>query len=85
MAYEIPSVAFAKGALPEIMEEGKSGLFVSGPEIDEIACAVKRILSNAQFARSLGQAARERIINNFTAEHMVEGTLKIYEQLLGNV
>jgi glycosyltransferase involved in cell wall biosynthesis len=84
MAYEIPSIAFAKGALTEIMEEGKSGLFVSGPDAGEIASAVKRVLRDAQFARSLGQAARERVANNFSAEHMVEGTLQVYEELLGS-
>ena len=85
MAYEIPSIAFARGALTEIIEEGKSGLFVSGPDVNEIAVAVKRILQDPQFAHSLGQAARQRVTNNFTAEHMVEGTLKIYEELLRNL
>jgi len=84
MAYEIPSIAFAKGALTEIIEEGKSGLFVSGPDVSEIASAVKRVLLDPQFARSLGQAARQRVANNFTAEHMVAGTLKVYEELLGS-
>ena len=85
MSYEIPSIAFAKGALTEIMEEGKSGLFVSGPDVNEITSAAKRVLRDPQFAHSLGHAARERIANNFTAEHMVEGTLKVYAELLGTI
>jgi len=83
MTYEIPSIAFSRGALTEIIEEGKSGLFVSGPEVGEISAAVKRILSDPRFARSLGQAARVRVAENFTAEHMVNHTLRIYEELLG--
>jgi glycosyltransferase involved in cell wall biosynthesis len=83
MTYEIPSIAFSRGALTEIIEEGKSGLFVSGPEVGEISAAVKRILSDPQFARSLGKAARVRVAENFTAEHMVNHTLRIYEELLG--
>ncbi len=83
MAYQIPSIAFSRGALSEIIEEGKSGLFVSGPDVGEICSAVKRILYDPPFARSLGQAARLRVADNFTADHMVEGTLKVYEELLG--
>jgi starch synthase len=83
MAYEIPSIAFSRGALPEIMEEGKNGLFVSGPEVGELTMAVKRVLSDPQFARNLGRAARVRVAENFNAECMVEQTLKIYEELLG--
>jgi L-malate glycosyltransferase len=83
MAYEIPSIAFSRGALTEIIEDGKSGLFVSGPDVGEISSAVKRILRDPQVARALGQAARLRVAENFTADHMVEGTLKVYEELLG--
>ena len=85
MAYQIPSIAFAKGALTEIIEQGKSGLLVPGPDVNEITAAVKRILHDSQFAHSLGQAGRQRVANNFTSEHMVEGTLKVYEQLLGSI
>lgn len=83
MAYEIPSIAFSRGALTEIIEEGKSGLFVSGPDVGEIRGAVKRILQDRDFAGKLGAAGRTRVSENFTAEHMVEGTLKVYEELLG--
>lgn len=83
MAYEIPSIAFSRGALAEIIEDSKSGLFVSGPDVEEIRRAIQRILRDQSFARMLGAAARVRVTENFTAEHMVEGTLKIYEELLG--
>lgn len=85
MAYEIPSIAFSRGALPEIVDDGKTGLLVSGPDVAEISSAIKRILSDAQFARGLGQAGRTRVATNFTADHMVEGTLKVYEELLGSL
>jgi L-malate glycosyltransferase len=84
MAYEIPSIAFSRGALTEIIEGGKSGLFVSGPDIVEIANAVKRILADPSFARALGESARIRVAGNFTVDHMVEGTLKVYEDVLQN-
>jgi len=84
MSYEIPSIAFSRGALTEIIEDGKSGLFVSGPDVGEISSAIKRLLRDQQFARTLGQEARLRVINNFSAERMVEGTLKVYEEVLGN-
>jgi glycosyltransferase involved in cell wall biosynthesis len=83
MSYEIPSIAFSRGALTEIMEDEKSGLFVPGPDVGEISTAVRRILGDPAFARRLGEGARIRVANHFTAEHMVEGTLKVYSQVLG--
>jgi glycosyltransferase involved in cell wall biosynthesis len=83
MAYEIPSIAFARGALPEIIEDGKNGLLVSGPDVSEIAAAIKNILGDKPFAHALGTAGRQRVAENFSAEQMVEGTLKVYEEVLG--
>jgi glycosyltransferase involved in cell wall biosynthesis len=84
MAYEIPSIAFRRGALSEIIEDGTNGLLVSGPDVGEICGAAKRILCDQVLARGLGEAGRKSVAENFTAEHMVEGMLKVYEEVLGN-
>ena len=84
MAYQIPSIAFRRGALTEIIEDGRSGLIVSGPDVGEITAAVKKILLDRDFAHLLGEFGRARICDNFSADHMVEKTLQIYEELLGS-
>jgi L-malate glycosyltransferase len=82
MAYEIPSIAFNKGALGEIIEDGKSGLLVSGPELAEISGAVTKILREKALAMSLGQAGRVRVEHNFSAERMVGGMIRVYEECI---
>jgi glycosyltransferase involved in cell wall biosynthesis len=82
MAYEIPSIAFNKGALGEIIEDKKSGLLVSGPDVPEICRAVKEILRDADYASKLGQAGRQRVEHNFSAEQMVSGIVRVYEEAL---
>lgn len=81
MALEVPCIAFAKGALPEIIEHQRSGLLVSGPDVAELRGAVARILADRAFAQQIGRAARERVQRNFSADWMVEKTLKLYEEL----
>jgi glycosyltransferase involved in cell wall biosynthesis len=82
MAYKIPSIAFNKGALGEIIEDGKSGLLVAGPDTAEISGAALRILRDQNFAMSLAQAGRARIEENFSAEKMVAGMIDVYEECL---
>ncbi len=82
MAYEIPSIAFNLGALGEIIENEKSGLLVSGPDVSEISTAAARILRDAGYARSLGRSARKRVEENFSAEQMVSGMIRVYEESL---
>lgn len=82
MAYEIPSIAFNRGALGEIIEHEESGLLVSGPVVEEIRSATARLLHDKDFARKLGRAARARVMERFSADRMVEGVLRVYEEAL---
>ena len=82
MAYEIPSIAFNKGALGEIVEDGKSGLLVSGPDPAEISAAAVRILRDHELAMSLGRAGRVRVEENFSTDRMVLGMVRIFEECL---
>ncbi len=81
MAQEIPSITFAKGALPEIIEHERSGLLVSGPDVGEIRGALERLLKDREFAGRLGRAGRARVRELFSAERMVDETLRLYEAL----
>lgn len=82
MAYEIPSIAFNKGALGEIIEDGKSGLLVSGPDPAEISAAAIRVLRDQEFAMNLGRAGRARVERNFLADKMVNGIIDVYDAIL---
>ena len=82
MSYEIPSIAFNRGALGEIIEHQKSGLLVSGPDVPEITCAVKTLLQSRQVAVTLGKEARQRVEENFSADRMVDGIIRVYEHVL---
>jgi glycosyltransferase involved in cell wall biosynthesis len=82
MAYEIPSIAFNRGALGEIIENEKNGLLVSGPDLPEICCAVTKILRGADYAAKLGGEGRKRVEENFSAEQMVNGIVSVYQEVL---
>jgi glycosyltransferase involved in cell wall biosynthesis len=82
MAYEIPSIAFDRGALGEIIQDGVSGKLVPATDIAALSGAIAALLNHPDTARSLGLAGRDRVIENFSADRMVEETLHIYRQIL---
>ena len=81
MAYGLPVVGVGRGGVIEIVEDGRSGLLVPDPEPGGIAAAVAKLLRDPDLALSLGRAARKIIQRRFALEHMVENTLRVYEQL----
>jgi len=84
MSHGVPSIAFNRCAFGEIIENENNGLLISGPDVAEICDAVTRLLENSDFAASIGKEARKRIEENFSAEHMVDGMLRVYEELLAS-
>jgi glycosyltransferase involved in cell wall biosynthesis len=83
MALGVPPVAFAVGGLPELIEDGASGLLV--PAADEVAFAdaVTRLVRDAELRGRLGERGRVRA-REFSAERMVLGTLATYGVVLGH-
>lgn len=82
MAYALPVVAFARGGNPEAIENGMNGLLADDLSADALAATIARALSNPAEARCLGEAARETVISHFSADRMVEETLRVYEKVL---
>jgi glycosyltransferase involved in cell wall biosynthesis len=82
MAHGLPVVAFARGGNPEAVEDGKNGLLVKDLDASALAAAIARLLSNPAEARRLGDAARETVMARFSANRMVEETLRLYESVV---
>ncbi len=66
-----PVVAGKAGGTASAVVEGKTGFRVDGENIDEIVQSLERLLCNSQEAESMGNHARERVLDNFTHERRV--------------
>jgi L-malate glycosyltransferase len=82
MAYGLATVARARGAVPEVITDGENGLLVEGPEPEQFAAAIVRLLRDPELPRRLGAAARQSVEKRFLADHMVDDTLRLYGRIL---
>lgn len=83
MAHGVPSVTYFGCALGEIVENGKSGLQVEPRNPGALATAIRRIVADRGFADQMGAAGRKRMGDVFSAERMVEETLRLYSEIAG--
>jgi glycosyltransferase involved in cell wall biosynthesis len=81
MAYALPAISTTRGALGEVVEDGRTAL-VAGPNAAEFAAAMLRLLRDRGLQKQLGQAGREEVRRRFSADLMVENTLAVYEEVL---
>ncbi len=77
MAHGVPVIASRVGALPEIVEDGRTGVLINN-DAQSVADALARVLENPDF----GPNARARVAEHFTVEEMARGTLTVYRRVL---
>jgi len=82
LAVGLPVVATMVGGIPEIIEDGKSGLLVPAHEPASLAEAILRLLNDPELARALGRAGRERVAKIFSFERLLGETTGLYEESL---
>jgi len=76
MSCGTPVIAFAKGAVKEVILDGKTGSICPAGNIEAMTEAVEKI---DQIDRV---SCREHVKNNFTIERMVDEFEKIYQKIL---
>jgi len=77
MATGTPVIAFRRGSMPELIDDGVSGFLVAPGDIDRAAAAVGQV---GELDR---KAARAHVERHFSAERMVDAYLHLYRRLLG--
>lgn len=75
-------VASRSGGLPDVVEDGRSGLLVPPAEPDALALALDRLVANPDVAARLGVAGREAALRTFSPEAVAERYEGIYRQAL---
>lgn len=77
-----PLVASRVSALPEIVDDLKTGLLVPPDRPGALAQALEGLLADPVWAAALGSAGRQRLLRVFSVEKMVQATLDVYESIL---
>jgi len=83
MVSGLPVVAYAVGGVGELIEDGVSGRLVPYSDEEALFEAVHDLLQDNGRARTLGRAARRRMLEHFSLEKIVAETAALYEEILG--
>jgi len=82
MASGIPVIATPVGGIPEAVIDGVTGLLVPPRNSEALGTAVLRLLSSPDIRMAMGQEGKRAVQERFSLDSMVEGTLKVYREVL---
>ncbi|MCW4003164.1 MAG: glycosyltransferase family 4 protein [Candidatus Bathyarchaeota archaeon] len=81
MACGLPVVATDVGGIPEVVEQGKTGLLVESGDSGALAKAILDIFSDGKMRIRMSEAARKRAVKLFSWEKIANDVSQIYESL----
>jgi sugar transferase (PEP-CTERM/EpsH1 system associated) len=80
MACGLPAIATAVGGTPALVEEGITGMLVPSDDEAALASALWSAYQSPALGTSMGHEARQRALNNFAMDRMVERYEQLFEK-----
>jgi colanic acid/amylovoran biosynthesis glycosyltransferase len=68
MAFEVPVVSTRIMGIPELVDDGRSGLLVTPSRLDELTDALERLIADPALRARLGRAGREKVHAEFNVD-----------------
>jgi len=82
MATALPVIATAVGGNNEVIDNGQSGWLIRTGDHEALASILMRLASEADLRRSYGAAARQRIVERFSLDRMLNDYKELYLELV---
>jgi glycosyltransferase involved in cell wall biosynthesis len=80
MALSRPVVASNVGGIPEMIEDGRTGLLVPPHDAPALAAGIIRLLTDHPYADTIGRAGHDLVHDRFCIELMVSAIETIYDE-----
>jgi glycosyltransferase involved in cell wall biosynthesis len=81
MAHGLPVVGTRVGGIPEVLDDGVSGLLVPPADAGALAQAIVMLLRNPALRLTMGRAGRERVEFQFSLRTRAERMLSVYRDV----
>ncbi len=82
MAAAKPIVATRVGGVPDLVEEGQTGLLVPPKDPASLARAIEKLLDHPELCQTMGQKGREKVYPAFSSKRLLKDMDKLYTELL---
>lgn len=76
----VPVIATRVGGIPEVVENGASGILVERENTEELFSSILLLSNDEGLRNRLGESLREMVLEQFTADKMASDTMELYER-----
>ena len=85
LAAGLPTIASWVGGIPELIEDGKTGILIPPQDAETLSTSLIRLLTNQSLARQLGIAGQKFVRKHFDVQIMAQANEALYLELLADI
>jgi len=84
MQFGLPVVSTFEGAIPEIVQQRKTGLLTEKQNVEQLATALELLISDQSLRERMGKAGKDRFFQYFTLEAFENSMVHVFNQVLND-
>lgn len=78
MSHGLPVIASRIGGLPEIVDDGVTGLLFEPGNVEELAIKMRLLWENPELCRRMGRAGREKVMREYSEDRYYRRLMAVY-------
>jgi glycosyltransferase involved in cell wall biosynthesis len=78
MSHGVPVIASRIGGIPELVDDGRTGLLFEPGNADDLQRKIQRLWNNARLCQELGRAAWEKATTEFSEDTYYARLMNVY-------
>jgi glycosyltransferase involved in cell wall biosynthesis len=82
MGYGLPVIASRIGGLPEIVDDGVTGLLFEPGNVEDLTSKIKMLWETPDLCRQMGQAGREKVMREYNDDVYYKRLVAVYERAI---
>jgi glycosyltransferase involved in cell wall biosynthesis len=82
MLHGKPVIASRIGGIPEIVDDGVTGLLFEPGNAEDLAEKIRYLWDRPELCRRMGQAGREKVLREYTPQRYYERLMAVYEKAI---
>lgn len=84
MSCGLPVVGTNISGVPELIEQGRTGIVVPPSNVAALVEALERLLEDGKLRRKMGSEGRRRVTHLFAVDQHVSGVMRVYRSVLAD-
>jgi len=83
LATGLPVIASRHSAIPELIQDGKTGFLVPERDVDSLTERIEYLIKHPEMWQEIGRAGRKYVEENYDIDKLNDRLEEIYEELIG--